>query len=529
MRRFSVSWFDKYDWLEYSVEKDATFCFVCYLFKDKTSYPGGDSFVNGGFRSWNKPDRFKKHIGGINSAHNQAQEKYQLFTNPKASINESLNHQSAEATALYKARLTYSLKCLRFLSQQGLAFRGHDESEVSSNKGNFLELLSLSLSKVRGQGYDGAISCKRREMLRVIQAQEVVEALNLGEIESGQGLNHERGLGRPGETRGGSYYKTILNIITLYSTIIKVLVIIGNNTSYKEDRGKAQAIMNTFESFEFIFMAHLMLEIFGYTDVLSNALQRKEQNIVNAMALISLTKSRLQKMRDEKWEDFLDRVCSFCAKHAIGVPNMDDTYVPRGRSKRFFAKVTNLHRFRVEMFLCVIDLQLQELNNRFNEVNMELLTCMACFSPLNSFASFDEKKLVRLAEFYEKDFSTNDLVTLHFELELFIDDMRKDENFRELKDLGELSMMLVETEKHTTYKLVYLLLRLVLILHVATASVERVFSSMKTMKSKLRNSMGDQFLNDCLVTYIERDLFLQVSDDDVIKRFQSMKDRRMHL
>ena len=42
---------------------------------------------------------------------------------------------------LYKTRLTYSLRCLRFLLNQGLAFRGHDESEESSNRGNFIELL----------------------------------------------------------------------------------------------------------------------------------------------------------------------------------------------------------------------------------------------------------------------------------------------------------------------------------------------------------------------------------------------------
>ena len=34
-RRFLPDWFDEFRWLEYSVEKDAAFCFVCYLFKHK--------------------------------------------------------------------------------------------------------------------------------------------------------------------------------------------------------------------------------------------------------------------------------------------------------------------------------------------------------------------------------------------------------------------------------------------------------------------------------------------------------------
>jgi len=50
--------------------------------------------------------------------------------------------------------------------------------------------------------------------------------------------------------------------------------------------------------------------------------------------------------------------------------------------------------------------------------------------------------------------------------------------------------------------MVYKLLKLALLLPVATASVERVFSDMNVVKSNLRNKMSDQWLNDRLVTYI---------------------------
>jgi hypothetical protein len=38
-------------------------------------------------------------------------------------------------------------------------------------------------------------------MLRIAQAEYMIEALQLGEIETGQGLNQEMGLARPGDTR----------------------------------------------------------------------------------------------------------------------------------------------------------------------------------------------------------------------------------------------------------------------------------------------------------------------------------------
>ena len=54
-------------------------------------------------------------------------------------------------------------------------------------------------------------------------------------------------------------------------------------------------------------------------------------------------------------------------------------------------------------------------------------------------------------------------------------------------------MKLVETKKSELYKLMYLLLKLVLLLPVVTASVERVFSMINIVKSNLRTTMGDQY------------------------------------
>jgi hypothetical protein len=88
------------------------------------------------------------------------------------------------------------------------------------------------------------------------------------------------------------------------------------------------------------------------------------------------------------------------------------------------------------------------------------------------------------------------------------------------------SVILVSTKRHKQYYVVYKLLKLVLILLVATASVERVFSTMNYVKNKQRNKMGDEYLNNCLVTFIERKFFSQVKDDDIINEFQK-GDRRV--
>jgi hypothetical protein len=59
---------------------------------------------------------------------------------------------------------------------------------------------------------------------------------------------------------------------------------------------------------------------------------------------------------------------------------MQDNYVPYGRSTCFAQNQTNDDHFRREVYVGVIDQISLELNKRFDEVNMELLSCMAALS-----------------------------------------------------------------------------------------------------------------------------------------------------
>ena len=84
----------------------------------------------------------------------------------------------------------------------------------------------------------------------------------------------------------------------MYEPIRKVLQEIGDDPEYKES-GKAEMALCSFESFEFVFLAHLLDTIFGYTDDLNCALQKRDQDIVNAISLIYLTKTQLELLRED--------------------------------------------------------------------------------------------------------------------------------------------------------------------------------------------------------------------------------------
>jgi hypothetical protein len=74
---------------------------------------------------------------------------------------------------------------------------------------------------------------------------------------------------------------------------------------------------------------------------------------------------------------------------------MKDAYMPYGRSRRFVANQTNDDHFRRKVYIGIIDQISQELDTRFDEINMELLSCMTALNPSNLFSSFDSHKVCR--------------------------------------------------------------------------------------------------------------------------------------
>ena len=110
------------------------------------------------------------------------------------------------------------------------------------------------------------------------------------------------------------------------------------------------------------------------------------------------------------------------------------------------------------------------------------------------------------------------------QLEIYIHDMQFIEEFSAFRRIGQFVGKMIEMKKNISYLLVYSLVTLVLILLVVTATIERAFSAMNIIKNRLRNQIGDQWMNDCLVTYIKKDIFKTIKCEEIIQRFQNMKN-----
>ncbi|XP_008229022.1 PREDICTED: uncharacterized protein LOC103328408 [Prunus mume] len=205
----------------------------------------------------------------------------------------------------------------------------------------FFSSNGLSFSKLQGQGYDGAsnmralvaktkknidiasfftttnsvvnhvgASCKRRDTLRAQLQEELVIAFENDCLITGRGLHQETSLKRAGEAH-----------ITLY--------------------------------WDSKMMCH-------------KHCKRKIKK--NAMALVKSCKEKLHWMRNNGFDALVEEVSSFCDEHHIDVPNMNEAFLLLRRSRRNAPIKTNHHHYRVELFIYVIDEQLTELDDLFNEL-----------------------------------------------------------------------------------------------------------------------------------------------------------------
>ncbi|XP_061345948.1 uncharacterized protein LOC133291663 [Gastrolobium bilobum] len=456
---------------------------------------------------------------------------------------------------------------LRFVDKDGfIKERFFDLCHVQDTssmtlKNAITEILShycLDMQNIRGQGYDGAsnmhalvaaskevssiyqffqnlnfiitiitASSKRHDQFQAAQISEFEHLQAIGELETGTGSNQVGTLKRASDTRWGSHFYSLCSLQRGYNESCSVLEKICTEGSNYSQRGDATAAYKMITSFEFIFNLLLMKEIMSITEILCQALQQKSQDILNVVQLVSSTKELIQELRDDGWKRILEGVVNFSKLHEIDVPDFDAQYI-ESRGRRQHNQITIDHHYHFDIFNLTIDFQIQELDRRFNEQSMELLSLSSSLDPKDGHKAFNVDDICSLAEkYYPLDFSEHERINLNCQLKHFHKDIPKHPILHNLSLISELCQGLAKTRKSNSYHLVDRLIRLILTLPVSTASGERAFSAMKIVKTRLRNKMEDDFLANNLIVYIEREIAETFTTDSILEDFVNLKERRL--
>ncbi|KAK9689031.1 hypothetical protein RND81_09G030000 [Saponaria officinalis] len=496
---------------EYSPTTNAAYCLPCFLYAKPSGRQRENAFTIEGFRSWNKVNGKDYH----NSAHKYAVKKCNDLLRMEQYIDTLIDNITPEIIERNRLKLKVSIVAVRWLTFQHCAFRGHDESVGSLNRGNFLEFIQaiasfskdvekivlenalgnasytshqiqqeilsiysgrirdvirneigdqkyciivdetkdkrlfdlihvketnalylkgaieecllahkLNIENIRGQGYDGASNMRGEwsDLQALIQLALIAasrDVISVYQFFSKLKFNVNiiiSSAKRRDQLQAAYYLAEIERLLELEkletgkrknqigTTVIK--------EGKGEQRGEADKAYDNMISFEFVLVLHIMIHILGITNDLFQALQRKSQDILNAMHLVSNTTILIQKLRDDG------------------------------------------------------------------------------------------------------------------QLDLFLLEIKEHPQLDSLKSISDLCQWLAETESGEIYYLIDRLVRLVLTLPVSTAIAERAFSAMKLIKIALRNHMEDDYLTDSLIVYVEKGIAKEFDIDSIIDEFASKKDRR---
>ncbi|XP_030923461.1 zinc finger MYM-type protein 1-like [Quercus lobata] len=569
-RSFQASWYrNNSKWLEYSPTTDAAYCLPCFVFHNPNVVVGQNAFIVGGFRNWKKVGgkdcSFQVHIGkDPNSAHRVAEQMCKDLMNQSQHLQRVVDHFTTEQIANNRLQLKATIFIVRYLAFQAIAFRGRDESFSSLNRGNFHESLGIvtfwneKVAEIIEKAPKNATYTSPRiqkEILHVFST-KVKKAIReeIGDAKfcimvdeardesmkeqmavvfryvDAEGFVKERffGLIHVVDTAALTLKKGIYSLLSQYCLDIQNIRGQGYDGASNMRgmwNGLQALILNDCPyayyihcfahrlqlalvkaSKQVVPISHFFLTLLFLIKIVSASCKRNEQlKVANANEIARLID--------------LEELEAGSGLNQIGTLQRPG----ETRWSSHFRSVSSLLRMfssTVEVLQNIIDGAIDGENRAEGESAyedaMELLRLSSALEPREALKSFRISDLCLLVKnFYPQDFTDYDKQVLEKELYHFEHNVLQDPEFKKLKSLSELSQWLVRTGNSEHYKLVYRMVILVLTLPVSTATTERAFSAMKLVKTELRNKMEDDFLNDSLMLYIEKDIASTFSLDSI--------------
>lgn len=314
------------------------------------------------------------------------------------------------------------------------------------------------------------------------------------------------------ETRWVKRHDSVLMFKEILEPIILALLDIENESFSREAAAKAHGLSNSICQFQFIVSLFVLSDMLSITLNLSETLQKKEIDLSKAVKKISAILENVSLKRSSANEHFAEiykeaKIFSDKIKVPEDVPRTCKLQV--GRSNITYSSAEEYYRRSI--YVPYLDDFSSSLKERF-ESHQETVASLQCVLPefcvLNDFESLEPA-----FHFYEADLSYKEVVKSEYAL-------WKNKWSQESEDLPKTAVCaLVKCDKDFFPNL-YILLKILAVLPVSVATAERSFSSLRRLKTYLRNTTSENRLNGLALLSIHRDIY--ISDEKVIDKFASL-------
>lgn len=285
----------------------------------------------------------------------------------------------------------------------------------------------------------------------------------------------------------------------------------------KATSSTAHQLLATIATSEFQCAVRSIASIFAVTLPLSKFLQTESADLAMAMSFADTVIAELKNMRrcaDTVFAKLFIEVEQFCRENEI------DVKIPRRSKQRCDADVdTPEAYFRVSTFLPFLDSTMTQIEQRLLQHKQLLLgfTCLQRFSTAQ-FSAEDEENATMLFARYAHLLSCSPAVGLA-EIKLWRRHMANVVRPVTMQDA-------LSKSENTIFQTVRILLEIFVALPITTSSVERSFSSLRILKTYLRNTIGQERLNGLALMYVHRDI--EVTAEEILN-ILALEQRRLEI
>ena len=396
----------------------------------------------------------------------------------------------------------------------------------------------------------------------------------------GQGTAQLKKMVKLGKTRWWSSYKAIKRVFDQPKSLYILLGVLWELSTSVESTAATKTLsdglLTRFLSFTTVLTATVLIRMLRICDPVTKYLQTRGLQISQAVQLVEFEKNVLSNDRS-KFADSFEAANEFrqqVQELVDGDDNPDfdvvleqklpDATVTRKR-RRFFDEnavydpVTSdpKEKFRLDVFLPVVDRLAAEISTRFNERNSELYSEIAWLNPGNyktirDTSSFSMRCLAELAEVDELELK-QELIHFAQYYSNFLHPAKSCSNSSDDRDsdqereqesnnqqspspdnipfckgncsncLGCILNLLYGYRFYCrSYNKLYKCLRIALTLPCTVVACERVFSKLRFIKDRLRSLLGQELLEALLICSVEVDLLKSIAEEDVYRKLASV-------
>lgn len=237
-----------------------------------------------------------------------------------------------------------------------------------------------------------------------------------------------------------------------------------------------------------------------HCDVLFNQLQKRNIDVITVNKCIGVFNSKIEDIRNKILDNYLEEPSMQSAKRC----KTED-------SKR-----------RISLEVC--DIITSEIKNRFGFSNHLIVSQLFHSDRFKDYKKSFPQDMFKLVK---TEYPVINYLKLKTELEL----LYSREDFYNSEGAVALLQLFINNNLCNTFSESVKLLKILCTLPMTTVESERCFSTLKRIKTFLRNTMGQERLSALAMLTIERVLIKKIKDfnENLIEHFASQKDRRIDL